>query len=117
MGITIDNLKSASVVPVEGQRVIEIAPGKWIPVGFGGDYIPSSASDSSLLSIEAGYIDDNGNFQPLTFNGTEASDSGSSVEGLSHAIFNTGKPQPAYPSGGGGSMDDLQFFDWMTILT
>lgn len=96
MGITIDNLKSASVTPVQGQRVIKIAPGVWIPVGFGGDYIPSSASDSSLLSIEAGYIDDNGNFQPLSFEGTEASDSGSSIQGLSHTIFNTGKPQPDY---------------------
>jgi len=91
MNITVDNFVTPRTTPVSGQRVIKVAPGIWVPVGFGGDYTPS-ASDSSLLSIEAGYINSNGNFQPLAFEGTEASDSGSAVEGLSHMIFNTGKP-------------------------
>jgi len=40
-------------------------------VGLGGKFPPVAASsDSTLLALEAGYIDENGNFQPLSFNGT-----------------------------------------------
>ena len=111
--ITTDNLTILQQDPKPGQRVLMIAPGVWLPVGISGG--SSQGSDSSLLSLQAGYIDDNGNFQPLTFNGTDASDSGSAVEGLIQSIFNTGKPQPQYGTASG--MDDLEFFDWHTILS
>ena len=100
--LTQNNLIALPGTPVAGQRVVKIAPGIWIPVGLGGSYAPPSSSDSSsqLLTIEAGYIDENGNFQPLSFEGTAASDSGSAISGLEHKIFNTGHEEPAYPSGG-----------------
>lgn len=105
--ITVNNLVDLQGTPVEGQRVIQIAPGVWLPIGLGGTFAPASSSDSSfqLLSIEAGYIDENGNFQPLSFEGTLASNSGSAVEGLQHKIFNTGHEEPDYPSSGDTATD------------
>ena len=125
MNITDSNLVPVTAQPKAGQRVIQIAPGKWIPVGLGGKspFAGGTASDSAEASqdLDAYVVQSNSGVlyaRKLKFNGTQASDS-QTVELLSDSsvlIFNTGHPEP---QGGGGTegMSDLEFFDWQMVLS
>ena len=123
MNITENNLILLDVQLRQGQRCIKIG-NSVIPVGVGGkepqiliQSDSSSCSDSIALYGQAYVIiDDNGTLKAkkLNFEGITPSDSSDSAETLENIkIFNTGHPQPECKTG----MDDLEFFDWNTILS
>lgn len=101
MNITDSNLVPVTAQPKAGQRVIQIAPGKWIPVGLGGKE-PSAgiSSDSAAADIILGVVDANGNFQPLSFNGTQASNSSSALVVQNYKTWNSTLPAPEPVSAG-----------------
>ena len=116
--IYIDNLIKLQDKPSAGQRVLQISPGVWIPVGLSG--APASSDSSSAIDLQAGVlVDDNGvlKVQLLHFEGTQPVSDSSSLEDFTMKIFNTGHPEPDYGGSGGGSLSDEDFFDWYTILT
>ena len=103
------------------QNLIDISPSR-VPAGTLAIRIGDDVFTAGSVSIDdAGdayvVVSDSGVLyaQKLHFNGTEASDSGAPQSLQNIKIFNTGHPQPQGGSGG-GTMDDLTFFDWMTIL-
>lgn len=89
MNITDSNLVPVTAQPKAGQRVIQIAPGKWVPVGLGGKE-PSvdTSSDTAEVDVILGVVDPNGWFQALKFDGISASTSGSAVEVFSYKTWN-----------------------------
>ena len=103
MNLTESNLIPLTTAPNPGQRVIQIAPNVWLPVGLQGSF---SNSSSAVAELQAGVlVDDNGvlKVQPLHFEGTQAHFSDSLQQGQLK-IFNTSMSEPAY-GGSSGSMD------------
>ena len=110
MTITDSNLVPVTAQPKAGQRVIQIAPGKWIPVGLGGKFPPTAGASSDSAAgassdsvgsqdLDAYVVQSNSGVlyaRKLKFNGAQASDS-QTIELLSDSavlIFNTGHPEP-----------------------
>ena len=102
------NLKEENLITLQtplkyGQRVIRIG-NSIIPVGVGGINAPGAGSDSSSVvaaDVTLGVVDQSGFFQPLRFEGTQASNSGSAIEVLQYKSWNSTLPAPVV----GGSMD------------
>lgn len=63
--------------------------------------------------ITLGVVDEDKKFQAFAFVGTTPSDSGDPETVTNYKSWNSTLPAPVTP---GGGMDDLEFFDWMTIL-
>lgn len=94
------NLTEANLIPLTtelktGQRCIRIG-NSIIPVGVGGVLPAVSDSGSAVVTedIILGVVDANGKFQPFSFDGTEASNSGSAVEVTSYKSWNSTLPAP-----------------------
>lgn len=95
------NLKEENLIALQtplkyGQRVIRIG-NSIIPVGVGGINAPGAGSDSSSVAVAdvtLGVVDQNGFFQPLRFEGTQASNSGSAIEVLQYKSWNSTLPAP-----------------------
>lgn len=115
MNLTESNLITLNTELKQGQRCIRIG-NSIIPVGVGGSFAPGSDSTiPQAADVILGVVDAQGKFQPFKFNGTEASDSGQPITVSQYKSWNSTLPAPT-PSPSGG-MDDLQFFDWYTILS
>lgn len=108
--ITIDNLIPLQQAPKPGQRVLQIAPNVWLPVGLQLQLSNSSAA----VELQTGVlVNDNGvlKVQPLSFNGTQAYFSDSLQQGQLK-IFNTSMGEPAY---GGSSGTPMEFYKCTAI--
>ena len=75
-----------------GQRVIKIG-NRMFPVGIGNNAMPAKGGSST----EFGYINSDGNFQPVDLSGDAPADSGE-ARSVDLKMFNTGVPLPDVPS-------------------
>lgn len=115
MYITENNLIPLNIEFKQGQRCIKIG-NSVIPVGVGGAFLPGSASDSSFAGLQVGVlVDDNGilKVQPLSFEGTIPSDSGSLQE-YDLKIFNTSRDEPDY--GGSVPVGSMDFYMCSSVV-
>lgn len=92
------NLTESNLITIDtplktGQRCIRIG-NRIIPVGVGSMYEPAAGSNSAQADIILGVVDSQGKFQPFSFDGTEASNSGSSQEVQYYKSWNSTLPAP-----------------------
>jgi hypothetical protein len=94
MSINDVNFKPLSdgVTLYPGQRVIKIG-NRMFPVGIGNNAMPVKGGSSA----EFGYINADGNFQPVDLSGDTPTDSGE-ARSVDLKMFNTGVPLPNVPS-------------------
>lgn len=93
----ITELKTGTPIIKQGDR--------YIVAGIGGDFIPGGPSGAPVADIVLGQVNADGGFQALSFNGTEASNSGDPEVVENYYTYNGVFPVPECNGGGGGSCD------------